>query len=485
MIPLPRRSWLALVVPGTFALVLRTAAAGTRPPWHDEYFTAWASRLSWSDLLAALRLDSGPPLLYVLTHAVSALGFPPLAAARSLAVLSGVATVLLTVLAARRLWGNGAAWVAGLLLASHPLAVHWGSEARAYGLLLAAGAWAWERMSRLTADGRGSWGLGLAVALGCWAHSLGVILAGAFGVCCLLLPQPARRPGLLAVAAGLASHLPWMPVMTTQPTAAIAWMGSLWESLPIPPSRLLAILRYLPETAAFGGVLDLPSPPLTVELAGAAMAVALLVLAGRGASHVWLLAPGIVLPVLGFWLLASLGVPVFYPGRTQAAFLLPFLLLLAAAPGRLARVLGLGLATAGLVVSTLALLAWAAAPPSAEKLLALAVRDRLPAGGQVVVGGAWRLGVAFQLQNSGSRVEPVSYPTAAAAHPGWYVSGYDHPAPGELEALATRLAARPAAVIVAPGADTAGDLRRLAGRLGLRSLPVTPVVELWVPAGLP
>lgn len=481
MIPLSRRSWLALVVPGTLALVLRAAAAGTRPPWHDEYFTAWASMLSWSDLLAALRLDSGPPLPYVLTHAISAFGIPPLAAARSLAVLCGVAAVLLTVRAARRLWGNGAAWVAGLLLASHPLAVHWGSEARAYGLLLAAGAWAWERLSKLTADGRGTWGLGLAVALGCWAHSLGVILAGALGVCCLFLPRPARRPGLLAVALGLASHLPWTPVMAAQPAAAIAWMGSIWESLPIPPSRLLAILRYLPGTAALGGVVDLPSPPLTVELAGAAIVVVLLVLAGGGARHVRLLGPGIILPVLGFWLLASLGVPVFYPGRTQAAFLLPFLLLLAAAPGRLARVLGLGLAATGLVLSTLAILAWAGSPPSAERLLARAVRDRLPAGGQVVVGGVWRLGVAYHLQDGGARVELASYPSAAAAHPGWYVSGFDHPAPGELEALATRLAARPAAVIVAPDVDTASDLRRLAGRLGLRPHPVTPVAELWLP----
>ncbi|MCU0308887.1 MAG: glycosyltransferase family 39 protein [Chloroflexi bacterium] len=483
VIPSSRRSWMVLVVPGVAGLALRAAAAWVRPPWHDEYFTAWASRLSWGDLMAALRLDSGPPLLYVLTRAVSALGVPPLAAARSLAVLAGVLAVVLTVLAARRMWGDGAAWVAGLLLACHPLAVHWGSEGRAYGLLLAAAAWAWERVSRLAGDGRGARGLGLAIALACWVHSLGVILAGAMGACCLLLPRHARRAGLLAAAGGLASHLPWVPIMVAQPPAAIAWMASIWESLAIPSSRLLAVVRYLPGTAAFGGVIDLPSPPLAVELAGAVAVVALLALAWRGAPHVGVLAAGFALPVVGFWLLASAGVPVFYPGRTQVVFLLPFLLLLAAPPARAARAIGLGLAAAGLALSALALVAWAGSPPSAEMRLAQAVQHRLPGGGQVVVGGVWRLGVGYHLQHGGDEFDLMSYPASAAAHPGWYVPGIDHPAAGELEALATRLATRPAAVIVSPGADTAGDLRRLAGRLGLQRVDVTPVAELWVPRG--
>lgn len=474
---------MVLAVPGVVGLALRAAAAWVRPPWHDEYFTVWASGLSWGDLLAALRLDSGPPLLYVLTHAVSALGIPPLAAARSLAVLSGVLAVILTVLAARRMWGDGAAWVAGLLLACHPLAVHWGSEGRAYGPLLAAAAWGWERVSRLAEDGRGGWGLGLAAALACWAHSLGVILAGVLGASCLLLPHRARRAGLLAVAAGLASHLAWVPVMVAQPPAAIAWMSSLWESLSIPSSRLLAVVRYLPGTAAFGGVFDLPSPPLAVEVAGAVAVAALLSMAWRGGRPVRLLAMGVGLPVVGFWLLASLGVPVFYPGRTHVVFLLPFLLLLAAPLDRAARMLGLGLAAAGLALSALALVAWAGSPPSAEMRLAQAVRHRLPGGGQVVVGGVWRLGVGYHLQHGGPGFDLVSFPATVAAHPGWYVAGVDHPAPGELEALATRLATRPAAVVVSPGAETAGDLRRLAGRLGLRRVDVTPAAELWVPGG--
>ena len=126
-------------------------------------------------------------------------------------------------------------------------------------------------------------------------------------------------------------------------------------------------MRYLPGTAAFGGVLDLPSPPLAVELAGAVAVVALLALAWRGARHV---APAghweSLLPVVGFWLLASLGVPVFYPGRTQVVFLLPFLLLLAVPAGRAARALGLGLAAAGLALSALGPVAWVGSPPSAE-----------------------------------------------------------------------------------------------------------------------
>jgi hypothetical protein len=63
------------------ALLPRVLAAIVRPPWHGEYFTVWAAGLPLNELIAALRLDSGPPLPYVLVRILTFLGLPALSAA--------------------------------------------------------------------------------------------------------------------------------------------------------------------------------------------------------------------------------------------------------------------------------------------------------------------------------------------------------------------------------------------------------------------
>ena len=84
----------AVAVWSVVALALRTLGAWWRPPWHDEYFTAWVSALPPADLIAALRVDSGPPLPYLLAKAVALTGAPELVAARVVAVLAGTAAVV-------------------------------------------------------------------------------------------------------------------------------------------------------------------------------------------------------------------------------------------------------------------------------------------------------------------------------------------------------------------------------------------------------
>ncbi|HPC83042.1 MAG TPA: glycosyltransferase family 39 protein [Thermoanaerobaculaceae bacterium] len=478
------RPGLALVVPAALALALAGTGAWVRPPWHDEYFTAWAARLPWSDLLAALRLDSGPPLLYALSRLATLLGLPALGAARAVAALCGAGAVALVAATARSRWGGGAAWTAGLLLAFHPLALHWSCEGRAYALLLFAAAWGWFELTRMEGGLPRAWRLGIAVALGCWSHSLGLLLASALAAACVALPVTVRRRGLVAIAAGLASHLPWLPVMLGQPPAAIAWMAHLWEQLAIPRSMALAIGRYLSPVAAFGGVLDLPSPPLAVEVAGAVLTAALLGLALCRPGEVAIPALGVGVPAAAFAALVLASVPVFYPGRAHVLLLAPFAVLLAAPRGKAARMAAALLVAGGLAVSLRSVAAWAAEPEPIEARLARRLRAELPAGGTVVVGGIWRLGLDYHLGGGSPRLELVSVPEAAGRHPGWYVDGHDRLQPGELEALARRLGEQPgrAAVLVAPGADTAPALRQLAARLGLAPAAEVPGGVLYLPS---
>ncbi|HLE60986.1 MAG TPA: glycosyltransferase family 39 protein, partial [Thermoanaerobaculaceae bacterium] len=181
--------WLGLALA---ALLPRALGAVVRPPWHDEYFTVWAAGLPLNGLMAALRLDSGPPLPYLLVKFITIFEVPALFAARALAVAAGTVAVLLVARAARRAFGAEAGWWAGILLAFHPLAVAWSCEGRAYALVLLAVAWAWDRLQALAEGEGGTVGLALAVALACWCHGLGLLLATVLAVVGVTLPRPPR-----------------------------------------------------------------------------------------------------------------------------------------------------------------------------------------------------------------------------------------------------------------------------------------------------
>jgi len=471
------------------AVGVRAAGALLRPPWHDEYFTAWAAALPLGDLIAALRLDSGPPLPYLLAKLVAALGPSPLAAARLVSVLAGTLAVLVAARAAGRVAGAAAgAWCAALL-ALHPLAVAWSSEGRGYALLLLAAALAWERLEALRETGRGALGLALAVALGCWSHALGLVLAGATAVASLTLPRRGRQAALLGVGMGLASHLPWLPVAIAQPASATAWMAGAWLEM-APLERVLAPVRLLPPVAPFAAHLDLPSAPALAQALAAALCIWLLIAVGRaqraGASSPLPAAVLTAVPAIGLGVLAWAGAPYLFPGRSEALYLAPFVGLLAAGAARSrAHRIGGVLLVAGAAASTgVALVAWGEAPPSDESLVAAAIRQHLQDGGTVVIGGYWRLGVSFHLGREAGRYELVNVPASAAAHPGWYEDARDHGATLEVDELAARLttpavAGRRVAIIVTPGTVTAPQLTALARRLELRQVLRLRAAVLW------
>jgi 4-amino-4-deoxy-L-arabinose transferase-like glycosyltransferase len=472
--------WVGLAVA---AFLPRALGALLRPPWHDEYFTAWASGLSWAKLIAALRLDSGPPLPYALAKVVALTGIAPLASARLVAVLAGTAAVLLAAGAARRRFGGEAGWWAGGILAFHPLAVAWSAEGRAYALLLLATALAWERVERLIRDGRGAAGVGLAVALACWSHSLGVLLAAVLAVVALTLEASVRRRVLLAVGGGFATYLPWLPVAAHQPTAAVAWMATFWRTLP-PLEKLVAPLRLLSPVGRFALTLDLPSPPWWVEACGAAIVLVLAVSGIRAERRPRPTTAAFLLPVAALALGAAFGVPVLYPGRGEALYLVPFVVLLGvgAVRSRALRTAAVAAIVAAIAVTTTTIVGWARRAPSPEQRLAAALRQRLPEGGEVVVSGYWRLGIAYHLGGARPRFVLVNYPASAAAHPGWYDPAFDRPAPGELDRLVAVLRRRASgtAIVVTPGLEGSQDLERLAATLGLRPVLRVEGGEIWL-----
>lgn len=467
------------------AAVPRVAAALLRRPWHDEYFTAWLATLSPHEVLAALRLDSGPPLPYLLPWLGAQLGVPGLAVARGVAVLAGIAAVLLVWRAASRAWGEPAGWWAGALLAFHPLAVAWSSEGRAYALLVLATAWSWERLESLATEGRGAVGLTLAVAVAGLTHGLGILLAPVVAVAAWSVQPPTRRRALLAVVAGLAATLPWLPIAAAQPTASISWMTRSFATLPA-FDRAVAPLRFVSPAANLALVADFPSVGWQIEVPTAFLVLALLLLAVLRVRPILRPLTGVVLSASGLAVLAWVGMPAFYPGRGEALYLAPVLLLVAAAASSRpwSAVAGGLVLLAGLLTTTASIRSWATVPRRGEQVLAERLHSALPQGGTVVIGGYWRLGLWYHLGADSARFHLVNVPAEAARHPGWYDDAGSLPAAREVVVLFQEAATqRPprTAVVVAPGLSTTQPLEWLARSLRLE--PVTVVVggELWVP----
>ena len=101
----------------------------------------------------------------------------------------------------------------------------------------------------------------------------------------------------------------------------------------------------------------------------------------------------------------------------------------------------------------------------------------------MVIGGYWRLGIAYNLGTRAGRYTLVNVPAEAARHPGWYDPRADAPRSDEVEALARRLlgSRTPVAIVATPGIATAQPLERLAGLLRLHPAIAVPGAIVFVP----
>ncbi len=399
-----------------------------RPLWFDELFTVWAARLSWSDLLDALRQDSGPPLFYLIERPLVGLAGPsPDAAPLARAIPFCAALALF---ASARALPKGAARAAlVLLLASSALLNVYAAEARPYALLALLNLGLFllalrgeERPPRLSA-------IAVLAAAALYTHYLAIFALGAL----LLLCAGERRwRSFAALAAGGAAFLPWLPILRAQPAEAIAWMRE---------TPFLSIAGFL---SALGGVGRVPAsfgpppPPALFFAAFAAGAVLLLRLVARARSDRDVLR-GLLFAalVLGGALAAGAWRPIAFAGRTEMAVLPVFLWAAAraAAADRPARwaagaaVLCGALATAG---SVRAPHGDSAASAVAASLSRVARPDDV-----VFAGASFYLPARLAADREELPASVRALPEDAAGHPGWFLPAL--PGPAEERALADAL----------------------------------------------
>lgn len=213
--------------------------------WLDEALSVDIARLPVAEIPAALRHDGHPPLFYVLLHFWMRVFGEGDLAVRSFSGLGALATLVLAIFAGRRLAGRDGALMLVGLLALSPFAVRYATEARMYSLvitLVLAGylfvARALERPSvaRLVPV---SVVVGLLLLSHYWALWL------ACGFLAVLAVRWRRSAGserasagrvFVAVLAGGALLLPWLPAMLVQS----AHTGTPWAA-PVRPTTMVTV----------------------------------------------------------------------------------------------------------------------------------------------------------------------------------------------------------------------------------------------------
>ena len=446
----PDRTRLALAATLLAALALRAVDLTATGLWIDEANGVLTAERSLAGLLENLRLDSSPPLFYLLLHAWIALfGDSPLAL-RLLPVLCGTALVAATAWAGREFASSRVGLVAALYVAVSPVQVHYSQKVRMYALLplLALVATVLLVRTLRTRSLRDEAGWLIATTLALYTHNFAVHLLPAQALLIVgsgaLRREPVRF--LRAAAIGALAYAPWLPTALAQLGNGdhYAWFLPYWQAwgaggvlqrslLSLSPGGeyvIVAGLRRLGDL--WHGVLTL------VCIVLAAFGIWRRV-AGRPvralALDVWPLVLFAV-PLLSATALSVLGLPSFVPGRVDQMGLPAFALLVAAGLCAIEWAwLRVGLLVALVAVGTFSSLAlrpvhgdvgWVREGTrerrfrveGSEAQLAEAIAARWQPGDVVVFTSLVRAPVAYYLRRAGIDGPFVSFPRDTARHLG-------------------------------------------------------------------
>ncbi|HEX3621608.1 MAG TPA: glycosyltransferase family 39 protein [Acidimicrobiales bacterium] len=229
--------WAALGLGLTLVLGLVVRFATVSALWLDEAQTVAIAKLPLSKLPEGLRHDGAPPLFYVLLHGWIRIFGDGNLSVRFLPGVFAVAAVPLAWVAGRRLGGRTVAWSAVVLLASSPFAARYATETRMYSLvvlLVLVGYLAVMELLERPRSRRAAVGVALVTAALLYTHYWSLYLLAVTGAIFVALalraPSPARdgaRRGLVAMAVGSLTFVPWLPAFLFQlQHTGTPWGGS-------------------------------------------------------------------------------------------------------------------------------------------------------------------------------------------------------------------------------------------------------------------
>ena len=251
-------------------LVGRLLFIGYQPLWRDEAFTAVVVQRPLGQMLAAVRGDSAPPLLYLIDHAVASVSASA-SALRLVPALAGAAAVPVVAALGRRIAGDRAGVVSAVLAAVAPALVLSARDARMYALattlVLATTLLLLRAVER---PSLARWAAYAAVtALALYTDYFAALAVAAQLLAVPLVLRAGLRRTLAAAAAagaGAVTLVPWL-------IAAHAQLGHTGSTFWVPPLSLTsasgAYVQFLSGPPADDGI---PGKPLLLTMQGFAVA---------------------------------------------------------------------------------------------------------------------------------------------------------------------------------------------------------------------
>jgi mannosyltransferase len=313
------------------AIWLRLYHLGIYSLWHDESYTWFFTRLSWSQMLAGLRADGvHPPFYYLLEKILIYCLGDSEGVMRLISVAVDLVSVLLAIGFGWQSSGPRGGLIAGWFWAFNPFTLWFAQEARPYALaaMLSLAALILFRKMKINHTRSTIWITGLALALGLLTHFFYFLVVGALIL--ISFSQIRQSPALFRnwTAVSIIALIPlllwviWF-FMLPNPMLSIGWI-----TVPNLADLPLTVWNFL---SGYAGQFSLPSTLFGV-LAGIFIFVGLVYGEDKSFNR-QLFFSGILLPLFLTWLV-SLRRPIYID--RYYIVLLPFLIPILASGGKYA-----------------------------------------------------------------------------------------------------------------------------------------------------
>lgn len=431
-----RRPGIVIFVLTVAAAILRLLRVPATEPWLDEACSVWYASLPFTQLSSSLAAETHPPLYYLLLRWGIAVFGPSVEGIRVLSVVAGTAWVPLVWALGRRWVGSTGALGAAGILALHPLAIHYGVEARPYAVALLLVLAALERWAAFLTDRRTT-AAGLAALCAVAAmmtHHLAAPVVVGVALVAWWADGGRRLRDLawvvLPTLAGSIAFFAWVAGHLGGPS--LDWIIRYWQG---PGSALGATASTFAGTGPFPawlGALAHARLPAPWPVVGVVLAVLLAVigladrLRARPAGF-WPLAALLVVPIAFPLAVTMVLRPMYLAGRYEIFALPAFCLAIASGIVPVARRLrwpaaGVGLFWGLLVLATTGpWLATEFAQPH-RQLHEVLRRDPAPVDAVFATGFAFAP-FLFHERAAPSGVALSAVPSGLVAHPGWWDLG--------------------------------------------------------------
>jgi len=428
------KAWLLIIGLVLVSAGLRFYMIAAKDVWLDEANTVRIAENPTGSMISRLKLDSSPPLYYLMLHYWMKIFGQSESAIRGLSALLGVLLVAAVFLVTRRLFDKETGLVSAAFTALSPIQIMYSQETRMYTLLPLLGLLSFYFFLRFLEEPRPVI-LALSAlftALSLYTHNFGFFLLPVQFFMLLLTKSPPRSflKWSISLAVLFILYLPWLPVLLFQirNDTNYAWITQIWQRSGLFGSLFQTLKSFsggsnLPPYIGLHSSAWISTLSVAVVIAGAVTGAVFLIRDKKPAGSRVRLYHCLIylgLPLILAGVGSLIFAPIYVAGRTDQivfpAFVIALAVLIAAVRSRPIKYL---LVAAVAVLSLVTLKDYYRIDHKAgDRQIAETVLKHARSGDAVIFTNLTRASVEYYLRRSPARLSMFSYPEEMAAHMG-------------------------------------------------------------------